>query len=251
MKSSVVNKMKIELFNGDCLDILEELIKNKIKVDLILTDLPYQKTKNKWDTIIPFEAMWDKLKKIRKDNTPIIFFGQGIFTAKLILSNEKEYRYSLVWNKEHPSGFLNANKMPLNIHEDIVFFYKKLPTFNPQKFKGNKNNAQGYNSILKINNNYGDFKLIDNSKKYGDMKFPRSILNFKKPHPSLSLHPTQKPVELLEYLIKSYSNENDLVLDFTMGSGSTGVACINTNRNFIGIEKDSKYFNIAKERLKK
>lgn len=243
--------MKIELFNGDCLDILEELIKNKIKVDLILTDLPYQKTKNKWDTIIPFEAMWDKLKKIRKDNTPIIFFGQGIFTAKLILSNEKEYRYSLVWNKEHPSGFLNANKMPLNIHEDIVFFYKKLPSFNPQKFKGNKNNAQGCNSILKINNNYGNFKLIDNSKKYGDMKFPRSILNFKKPHPSLSLHPTQKPVELLEYLIKSYSNENDLVLDFTMGSGSTGVACVNTNRNFIGIEKDSKYFNIAKERLNK
>lgn len=243
--------MSRELYNGDCLEILDMLIKENIKVDLILTDLPYQKTKNKWDAVISFKDMWDRLKKIRKDNTPIILFGQGIFTAKLILSNEKEYRYSLIWNKEHPSGFLNANKMPLSIHEDIIVFYKKLPVYNPQKFIGKKNNAQGHNRTLKKNNNYNDFELIDNSKKYGELKFPRSILNFKKPHPSISLHPTQKPVELIEYLVKTYSNEGNLVLDFTMGSGTTGIACKNLKRNFIGIEKDKIFFEIAKERLKK
>ena len=242
--------MSKELYNGDCLEVLDKLIKENIKVDLILTDLPYQKTKNKWDTVIPFEDMWDRLKKIRKDNTPIILFGQGIFTAKLIISNEKEYRYSLIWNKEHPSGFLNANKMPLSVHEDIVVFYKKLPIYNPQKFIGIKNNGQGHSRILKKNNNYSNFELVDNSELYGDLKFPRSILSFQKPHPSISLHPTQKPLELIEYLVKTYSKEDDLVLDFTMGSGTTGVACKNLKRNFIGIEKDKEYFKIANERLK-
>lgn len=239
----------IQLYNGDCLEIMDKLIEKGIKVDLIIADTPYQKTKNKWDSIIPFDKMWDKLKKIRKDNTAIVLFGQGIFSAKLILSNEEEYRYSLIWNKEHPSGFLNANKMPLTSHEDILIFYRKLPIYNPQKFKGKQNNSTGNTIVPKINNNYKAFYQKDNSKKYGDMKFPRSILNFKKPHPSVMVHPTQKPIELLEYLIKTYSNEKSLVLDFTMGSGSTGIACKNLNRNFIGIEIDKDYFKLAINRL--
>ncbi|WP_349763652.1 site-specific DNA-methyltransferase [Fusobacterium sp. SYSU M8D902] len=239
----------VELYHGDCLKIMDQLIEKNIKVDLILTDPPYQKTKNKWDCVIPFDEMWKRLKKLRKENTPIILFGQGIFSAKLILSNQEEYRYSLIWNKEHPSGFLNANKMPLSSHEDILVFYKKLPTYNPQKFKGKQNNSTGNTIAPKINNNYNNFIQKDNSDRYGDMKFPRSILNFKKPHPSVMIHPTQKPTELLEYLIKTYSNENDLVLDFTMGSGSAGVACSNTNRNFIGIEIDKKYYELAINRM--
>ena len=238
-----------KLFNGDCLEVMDKLIEKGIIVDAIICDPPYGTTACKWDTVIPFEDMWDRIKKLRKDNTAIILFGQGIFSAKLILSNEKEYRYSLIWNKEHPSGFLNANKMPLSSHEDILVFYKKLPIYNPQKFKGQQNNSTGNTIAPKINNNYNNFILKDNSKKYGDMKFPRSILNFKKPHPSVMVHPTQKPVELLEYLIKTYSNENNLVLDFTMGSGSTGIACKKLNRNFIGIEINKDYFKLAINRL--
>lgn len=239
----------MEIYHGNCLEIMDQLIEMNIKVDLILTDPPYQKTKNKWDTLIPFDDMWNRLKKLRKENTPIILFGQGIFSAKLIISNQKEYKYSLIWDKEHPSGFLNANRMPLTSHEDILIFYKKPPIYNPQKFKGKQNNPTG-NSIPKTNNNYCLFTQKDNSEKYGNMKFPRSILRFKKPHPSVMVHPTQKPVELLEYLIKTYSNENSLVLDFTMGSGSTGVACKNLNRDFIGIEINEDYFKLAKNRLK-
>ena len=140
----------IQLYNGDCLEIMDKLIDADIKVDLIITDPPYQKTKNKWDYVIPFDDMWNRLKKLRKDNTPIILFGQGIFSAKLILSNEEEYKYSLIWNKEHPSGFLNANKMPLSSHEDILVFYKKLPIYNPQKFKGQQNNSTGNTIAPKI-----------------------------------------------------------------------------------------------------
>lgn len=244
-----------EIYLGNCLEVINKLAEKNIKVDLILTDPPYQKTQNKWDSLIPFDEMWKSLKKIRKETTPIILFGQGIFTAKLILSNEKEYRYSLIWNKEHPSGFLNANKMPLRSHEDIIVFYKKLPVYNPQKYQGTKNNAnKGKNKkaiISKNNNNYNDFLIFDNSDEYQNMKFPRSILTFRKPHPSVTFHPTEKPVNLLEYLIKTYSLENDIVLDFTMGSGSTGVACRNTNRKFIGIEINKEYFDLAKNRIEK
>lgn len=243
------------LYLGNCIEIIDKLAEKNIKVDLILTDPPYQKTQNKWDSLIPFEDMWNSLKKIRKETTPIILFGQGIFTAKLILSNEKEYRYSFVWNKEHPSGFLNANKMPLRSHEDIIVFYKKLPVYNPQKYQGTKNNANKGKIkkaiISKNNNNYNDFLIFDNSEEYQNMKFPRSILTFRKPHPSVTFHPTEKPVDLLEYLIKTYSLENNIVLDFTMGSGSTGVACRNTNRKFIGIEINKEYFDLAKDRIEK
>ena len=168
------------------------------------------------------------------------------------MSNKKMHRYNLIWDKVLPSGFLNANRMPLRDHEDIMVFYKKLPTYNPQKVKGTPCHKKGksvgkMNDSMLQNNNYGNFKCVESN---GDMKFPTSILKFQKPHPSKSVHPTQKPTELLEYLIKTYTNEGDTVLDNCMGSGSTGVACVNTNRNFIGIELDNAYFEIAELRIK-
>ena len=249
MKYYFNENKSIRLYNEDCFDILDKLIENNIKVDMILTDLPYQRTQNKWDIALPFDKMWDRVNKIIKENGCIIFFGQSSFSAKLIMSNEKMYKYTLIWDKVLPSGFLNANRCPLVSHEDILVFYKKLPTYNPQKFKGNKNHSKGTTTKM-TNNNYGKFEKVDNSEELGDMKYPRSILTFQKLHPSKMVHPTQKSVELLEYLIKTYTNENELVLDFTMGSGSTLVACKNTNRNGIGIELDEKYYEIAVERIK-
>lgn len=160
------------------------------------------------------------------------------------------WRYNLVWDKVLTSGFLNANKQPLRQHEEIVVFYKKQPTYNPQKTKGTPNHSKG-KPKESSNNNYNSFGWVDNVDKLGNMKHPKSIVTFSKPHPSTMIHPTQKPLDLLEWLIKTYTNENDTILDNCMGSGTTGVACKNLNRNFIGIEKDEKYFNIAKERIEK
>lgn len=243
-------KNQYKLYQGDCLDIMSS-IEDK-SIDMILCDLPYEKTKNKRDTIIPYDKLRKQYNRIIKDNGVIVLFGQDKFTAKTILSNEKMHRYNLVWKKVLTSGFLNANRMPLREHEDIMVFYKKLPTYNPQKTKGKPCHSKGkvvgnMNSDKLQNNNYSDYKCVDTK---GDMKYPTSILEFPKPHPSVSVHPTQKPVALLEYLIRTYTNEGDLVLDNCMGSGSTGVACMNTNRRFIGIELDENYFNIAKERIK-
>lgn len=209
--------------------------------------------------------MWERVNKLIKDDGAIVFFGQGIFSAKLMLSNEKYHRYNLCWDKQLPSGFLNSNRMPLPVHEDILVFYKKLPTYNPQKFKGTKNNSKGklLSEYQETNNNYGDLKQVDNRDELGDMKFPKSVLSFQKPHPSVAVHPTQKSTDLLEWLIKTYTDEGQLVLDFTFGSGSCAIACMKTNRKFIGSEfnpekgKDgnyvdmSKYFDIAVERIQK
>lgn len=239
-----------KLVHGDCLEEMKN-IQDK-SVDMVLCDLPYGvTTKNKWDVIIPFDLLWNNYNRIIKDNGAIVLFGQDKFTAKLMLSNEKNHRYNWIWDKVLPSGFLNANRMPLKEHEDICVFYKHPPIYNPQKTKGNPCHKKGkavgkMNDDILSNGNYGDFKVVETE---GDMKFPTSILHFSKPHPSVSVHPTQKPVDLLEYLIKTYTNERDIVLDNCMGSGSTGVACVNTNRNFIGIELDDKYYNIAKSRL--
>lgn len=243
---------KYELYNGDCLEIMDRLIEKGIKVDMILCDLPYgvtNKKKNKWDSVIPFEDIWKRYDKIIKDNGAIVLFAQDKFTAKLMLSNEKHHRYNLVWKKVLPSGFLNANRMPLREHEDICVFYKKLPIYNPQKVKGKACHSKGGKVGDEVlgNNNYGDYAVVETK---GDMKFPTSVIEFSKPHPSICVHPTQKPVDLLEWLIKTYTNENMIVLDNTMGSGSTGVACMNTNRKFIGIELDNTYFNIASDRIK-
>ena len=241
----------INLYQGDCLEEMKT-IKDK-SINMILCDLPYGVTQNKSDIIIPFESLWKQYERIIKDNGAIILFAQGIFYIDLVNSNRKLFRYDLVWDKCLVSGFLNAKRMPLRQHEQIAVFYKKLPTYNPQFTQGKPLHSKGiaYTNKEIKNQNYGEFNIADDSRAGSTQKYPTSIIKFQKPHPSVTIHRTQKPIELLEYLIKTYTNENDLVLDNCMGSGSTGVACKNLNRNFIGIELDEKYFNIAKERIDK
>ena len=243
---------KIELFHGDCLEVMRDIPDGS--VDMILCDLPYGVTaKNKWDNVIPSDELWKDYKRVIKPNGAIVLFGQDKFTARMMLSNEEWHRYNLIWRKVLPSGFLNANRQPLREHEDIMVFYNKQPIYNPQKEIGEKCHKKGRavgfkNDTILNNHNYGDFKVVETE---GNMKFPTSILQFQKPHPSVSNHPTQKPVALCEYLIKTYTNEGETVLDNCMGSGTTGIACLRTMRKFIGIEKEEKYFNIATERIRK
>lgn len=239
-----------QLMQGDCLELMKH-IPNK-SVDMILCDLPYGKTKNAEDKPLPFERLWFIYKRIIKDNGCIALFGQGSFFVDLVDSNRKMFRYDLVWNKVLTTGFLNANKMPLRQHEQIAIFYKKLPTYNPQFSKGKPLHSRGFSYKDKEvkNQNYGKFDITDDIRVGSTNKYPTSILQFAKPHPSKAIHRTEKPIDLLEYLVKTYTNEGDTVLDNCMGSGSTGVACINTNRNFIGIELDKGYFDIAEKRIK-
>lgn len=237
------------LQQGDCLELMKD-IPNK-SIDLILCDLPYGTTRNSWDTVIPFEELWKQYNRIIKDNGAILLFAQGKFYVNLVSSNMKDFRYDIVWNKQLTSGFLNAKRMPLRKHEQIAVFYKHLPTYNPQFTEGKPLHSKGtaYKTKELTNNNYGDFNATDDSRAGSTDKYPTSIIDFQKPHPSVSVHPTQKPIELLEWLIKTYTNEGDTVLDNCMGSGSTGVACLNTNREFIGMELDEKYFQVACDRL--
>ncbi len=221
----------IELIQGDCLEIMPSIPDKSI--DMILCDLPYgilnKKNPNvKWDSVIPFEKLWEQYARIIKDKGAIVLFGSGMFTSDLIQSNKKLWRYNLVWKKGNSvSGFLNANKQPLRNHEDIIVFYKKQPTYNPQMTIGNKNHKRSAGNHRKKQSCYG--KFIDLPVKITNEKYPLSVIDMAKEHPQI-YHPTQKPVALLEYLIKTYSNEEDVILDNCMGSGSTGVACKNTNR---------------------
>lgn len=239
--------MKIDLRQGDCLELMKDIPYKSI--DMILCDLPYGVTNNKKDIALPFNKLWEQYERVIKDDGAIVLFAQGTFYIDLVNSNRNLFRYDLVWDKVLTSGFLNAKRMPLRQHEQIAVFYKKLPTYNPQKVKGSKNHSKGKVKEIDVNNNYGNHSFVDNRELLGDMKNPTSIVTFSKPHPSICVHPTQKSVELMEWLIKTYTNENDLVLDNCMGSGTCGVACVNTNRNFIGIELDEKYFGIAKSRI--
>jgi site-specific DNA-methyltransferase (adenine-specific) len=198
--------------------------------------------------VIPFEPLWAQYKRIIKPGGAIVLTASQPFTSALVMSNIKMFKYSLVWDKQLISGFLNANRMPLRVHEDILIFYSRQPTYNPQKFKGEKSHSKG-RMLSDVNHDYGDYKKVDNTDALGEMKHPRSIVSFQKPHPSKALHPTQKPVALFEYLIKTYTNEGDLVLDNCAGSGTTGVACINTNRRYILIEKEHEYVEVARQRL--
>lgn len=231
-------------------DFYDELPKIRTKiVNMILTDLPYNMTQNKWDEKINLREMWDLFHHVLKDSGVVVLTSQQPFTTDLIQSNRKEFKYDLIWNKKLKSGHLNAKKQPLRIHESILIFYQKNSCYNPQMTKGKKNHAIGNTKTPNINNNYGKHDSVDNSEELGDLKYPTSIIEFQKPHPSKSLHPTQKPVELFEYLIKTYSNEGDVILDCCAGSGTTGVACKNLNRNYILIEKEKKYIDIIKTRL--
>lgn len=240
----------IQLYNGDCLEVMDNLIQQGIKVDAIITDIPYGTTHCKWDSIIPFEDMWKRIKLLRKDTTPTILFGSEPFSSSLRLSNIKEYKYDWKWEKTQATGFFNAKKQPMRCIEDICVFYKKQCLYNPQKTEGHKpvNSYTKYLSTVNKTEVYG--KCTKELSGGGNTdRFPRQLLTYSSDKQTCYLHPTQKPLGLMEYLVKTYSNEGDLVLDFCMGSGTTGVACKNTNRNFIGIELDEKYFNIAKERI--
>lgn len=241
-----------KLLQGDCLELMNKIPDKSI--DMILCDLPYGTTKNKWDSVLPFDKMWGQYDRIIKENGCIALFADGMFMSDLMQSNKKLWRYNLVWDKELISGFLNANRMPLRSHEEICIFYKKLPTYNPQFTDGEPLHGMGtkFSQEKNKNNNYGNFDSCNNpsAKRTGDTKkYPKSIVKFPRPASCVMIHPTQKPVELLEWLIKTYTNENDFVLDNCMGSGSTGVAAVGINRNFIGMELEEKYFNIAKERI--
>lgn len=235
-----------KIYQGDCLELMKQ-IEDK-SIDLILCDLPYGVTQNKADKVIDLQKLWKQYKRIIKDDGAIVLTAQQPFTTDLINSNRTMFRYELIWHKELPSGFLNANRQPLRVHENVLVFYKNLGTYNPQKVKGKKNHSKG-SMKTDVNNNYGQYGKIDNSEEQGDMKHPQSVISFMKPHPSKAEHPTQKPVELFEYLIKTYTNEGDLVLDNCIGSGTTAIACVNTNRNFIGFEISQEYVDIANKRL--
>ena len=237
----------MELHKGDCLDIMKQIPNQSI--DAIISDPPYGTTACKWDSVIPFNLMWEQLNRIIKPNGAIVLFGSEPFSSALRMSNIKNYRYDLIWNKIRAAGFLNANRMPLKQHENISLFYGKLPTYNPIKYLDKPYDKTKYNGKDMKENVLGSY--TSKSNKNNGERFPKSILEFSQNWSrQQQIHPTQKPVLLLEYLIKTYTNENEIVLDFTMGSGSTGVACINTNRNFIGIEMDDNYFDIATKRIK-
>jgi site-specific DNA-methyltransferase (adenine-specific) len=234
----------MNLMLGDCLERMNEIPDGS--VDLILADPPYAKTQNVWDSVIPLDKMWNELKRIIKPNGAVLLFGQNSFSFKLGLSNEQMFRYLIVWEKTKAGGFLNAKKMPLQAHEDILCFYSKLPTYNPQFEIG-----KPYTKKAVTNgdgNNYGKFDRVGQVAVNNGTRCPRSVIKFSNDNHG-SLHPTQKPVALMEYLVKTYTQEGETVLDFVMGSGTTGIACKNTGREFIGIEKDAGYFEIAKQRL--
>ena len=242
--------VNIELKQGDCLELMKDIPDGS--VDLVLTDPPYGTTACKWDSVIPFEPMWEQLNRIIKPNGAICLFGNEPFTSCLICSNINGFKYRWDWNKKIPSGMGYAKYRPMQQTEDICVFSKggEKTKYNPQFTKREKPIKSGGNSIqARV---YNNFKCMEDGKEYKktyDYKNPVTLIEFDKVRKG-ALHPTQKPVPLLEYLIRTYTNEGETVLDFTMGSGSTGVACVNTNRNFIGIELDEEYFKIAENRIK-
>ena len=243
----------MKLIKGDCLEVMKTIESGSI--DAIITDPPYGTTACKWDSVIPFKPMWEQLHRIIKPNGAIVLFGSEPFSSALRMSNIKNYKYDWKWVKNIPSNFLNAKKQPLRAYEDVLIFYKKQPVYNPVLTDKPKNNIRR-NTIDCIQNNKGVVgSLPNNIKRNGarniplDKNYPLNVLNINTLSKNKRIHPTQKPVALMEYLIKTYTNENETVLDFTMGSGSTGVAANNLNRNFIGIEMYETYFNIASKRI--
>ena len=246
---------KIELIQGDCLEKLRDIPDKSI--DAIITDPPYGTTACKWDSVIPFEPMWEQLNRIIKPNGAIVLFGSEPFSSALRMSNIKNYKYDWIWDKVQPTGMPLVKKIPMKQHEIISIFYSKQPTYNRQmtdrpkkdirvnavKNKLNQKTNSGYDHNGTIVCKYAD--------DYDPTKVnPKSIITFsKQPKRVKNVHPTQKPVALMEYLINTYTNENETVLDFTMGSGTTGVACVNLNRNFIGIDNSEKYCEIAEKRI--
>ena len=239
-------EQNIQLIHGNCLIEMKNIPDKSI--DMILCDLPYGTTACKWDTIIPFEPLWEQYERIIKDNGNIVLFGTGLFAYKLALSNERLFRYELIWKKSKCGSPLTAKFMPMKRHENILVFGRSASAYYPQMEKG-KPYKRNYTPNKKNNMEYGIKGVATDNK---GTRYPISILDFAQQwRRQDQLHPTQKPVALIEYLIKTYTNEGETVLDNCMGSGTTMVACINTNRKGIGIEKDEKYFEIAKNRVEK
>jgi len=237
----------IDLRNGNCLEVMK-FIPDK-SIDAIITDPPYGTTACKWDNVIDFELMWEQLNRIIKTNGAIVLFGSEPFSSALRMSNIKNYKYDWVWEKSKATNFLNAKKQPLRAKENISVFYKKQPFYNPQMSKGEAYN-KGIRKKQSKDDVYGNYNQSEGRSE--GARYPRDVMYFKTAESEgKTFHKTQKPVALMEYLIKTYTNENETVLDFTMGSGSTGVAAKNTNRNFIGIEMDDNYFKIATDRINK
>lgn len=252
--------MTCKLINGECIEEMNKLIGGGHKVDLVLTDPPYSALICDWDNIIPFKEMWGCLNRITKENAPILLFSNDIFGAELKLSNADQYKYQWVWNKKFASNFMQAKLRPLIPLEYINVFYRKQPTYNPQRRPKTINydatRVSESDKKVKVNTNDSVYGKCYHRRFYEDdgKRMPINLLTFnsqeKECNNSNRVHPSQKPISLLEYFILTYTNPNDTVLDFTMGSGSTGVACLQTNRNFIGIELEEKYYQIAKERCK-
>lgn len=236
---------KIDLRQGDCLEVMKDIPDGS--VDMILADLPYGTTACKWDTIIPFEPLWEQYKRIIKPNGAIVLTASQPFTSALVMSNPKMFKYELIWNKVLPTGFAIAKYQPMKQHESVLVFCRGKTTYNPQLISREK--PRKYNRTHRSYNGSENLQSHDGQDRVLDSYQPRSILEFSNANQKDKLHPTQKPVALFEYLIKTYTNEGDLVLDNVMGSGTTGVACKNLNRNFIGIELDEEYFEIAKKRI--
>lgn len=237
---------KVLLIKGNCIDAMKSLSNLDIKADAIITDPPYGTTQCKWDEVIPLEIMWKGIKSIIHERTPILLHGAEPFSSKLRLSNIEMFKYDWVWDKIKGTGFLNAKKQPMRNHEFVSVFYKKQCYYNPQKTKGH-NKKQSYRSSKHQADVYGYMK---NNYNYSSTeRYPRSIQVFSTDTQNSSLHPTQKPLELIKYFIKTYTKENDLVIDLTMGSGTTGVACKELNRRFIGIEIGKDMFEVAKKRI--
>ena len=233
----------IKLYKGDCLEIMDKLIAEGVKVDAIITDPPYGTTACKWDSIIPFDKVWERLNKLIKPNGAIVLFGSEPFSSALRMSNIKNYKYDWIWDKKKGGNIMLLKQQPYKVHEIISVFNTNKETYYPimeaQTPRTGKTYSAGEANGIK---NYGDLR-------HYDKKYPKSILEISNANQNGKQHPTQKPVALMEYLIKTYTNEKETVLDCFMGSGTTGVACINTNRKFIGIEKDETYFKIAQDRI--
>lgn len=239
----------IDLRQGDCLEIMEDIPDNS--VDMVLTDPPYGTTACRWDSIIPFEPMWKQLKRVTKTNGAIVITASQPFTSALVMSNPKMFKYDWVWKKTRPTNVLNAKRQPLRDKEDVLVFYHKQPTYKPQGLvEVNSFVGTGATDANQKGNATGVINQTNTGKYFQEKgNYPRSVLEFS--NQGKTVHPTQKPVVLMEYFVKTYTNEGETVLDFTMGSGTTGVACKNLNRSFIGIELDEGYFKIAEDRITK
>ena len=243
---SDIKTNNVWLMKGDCLERMKEI--ESESVDAIIADIPYGTTSCKWDSIIPLEAMWKELHRIIKPNRAIVLFGSQPFTSILITSNLRMFHHQWVWDKKFAANFPQAKRQPLRVHEDIVVF-GNVPKYYPQMLKRDVPIKKGANKGARVFGGVSGLGREDYEGKVYDEKYPDTILKFSSRDEKRGLHPTQKPVVLMEYLIKTYTNENETVLDFTFGSGTTGVACMNTNRKFIGIEMDDNYFDIGSKRI--